>query len=128
MQYISEELKNHDCNIGEKTIVIEGEKVPIFNKSLVITLRNSIHRSQVMVFLATEKIKALPGLSRKLPHYGKYSYLVFDGHEPTNIKKGQWSITESPLIINLRGPGTFFTHGLLPRRKPLIERSLFFSH
>ena len=128
MQYISEELKNHDCNIGEKTIVIEGEKVPIFNKSLVITLRNSIHRSQVMVFLATEKIKALPGLSRKLPHYGKYSYLVFDGHEPTNIKKGQWSITESPLIINLRGPGTSFTHGKLPRRKPLIERSQFFSH
>jgi hypothetical protein len=33
---------------------------------------------------------------RKLPHYGKYSYLLFSGDE--NIKKGIWRIESSPLI------------------------------
>ena len=35
---------------------------------------------------------------RKLPHYGKYSYLAFNGDEPTNIAKGQWPVLNSPLV------------------------------
>ena len=47
-------------------------------------------------------LAALPGLGRKLPHYGKYSYLGFDGTEPTNKVKGQWATTDSPLRLDLR--------------------------
>ncbi len=35
-------------------------------------------------------------VARKIPHYGKYSYLVFDG--ATNVAKGTWSATRSPLL------------------------------
>jgi hypothetical protein len=41
-------------------------------------------------------------MGRKLPHYGKYSYLAFEGDEPTNVVKGQWSSSESPLVVDLR--------------------------
>jgi len=41
---------------------------------------------------------SLPGLARKLPHYGKYSYLVFSGDEPTNVAKGQWPVLGSPMV------------------------------
>ena len=41
---------------------------------------------------------ALPGLARKLPHYGKYSFLGFTGDEPTNNAKGQWGASASPLV------------------------------
>ena len=38
-------------------------------------------------------------LGRKLPHYGGYSYLVFDGE--TNVDKGSWEVTSSPLRLDL---------------------------
>ena len=36
------------------------------------------------------------GVTRKLPHYGKYSYLLFHGER--NVAKGIWEAEESPLI------------------------------
>ncbi len=41
---------------------------------------------------------ALPGLTRKLPHYGKYSYLLFTGSAPDNQTKGQWTSGDSELV------------------------------
>jgi aminopeptidase N len=38
-------------------------------------------------------------LGRKLPHYGGYSYLVFDGE--TNVDKGRWMVSTSPLRLDL---------------------------
>lgn len=40
-------------------------------------------------------------LLRKLPHYGKYSYLVFDSNSGENLAKGQWEVTNSPLTLPL---------------------------
>ena len=42
---------------------------------------------------------ALPGLAGKLPHYGKYSYLVFKGEAPENRVKGQWPVQASRLMV-----------------------------
>ena len=42
---------------------------------------------------------ALPGLARKLPHYGKYSYLAFAGRAPTNRLKGQWPAHDTRLMV-----------------------------
>ncbi|MDE0959240.1 MAG: M20/M25/M40 family metallo-hydrolase [Planctomycetota bacterium] len=46
---------------------------------------------------------AIPGLARKLPHYGKYSYLLFEGDEPTNTAKGEWAAGTSPLSWTAKG-------------------------
>ncbi|WP_295392812.1 M1 family aminopeptidase [uncultured Thiodictyon sp.] len=48
--------------------------------------------------LATDDPAALPGLARKVPHYGKYGYLVFVGAAPDNRVKGQWPSGDSPLV------------------------------
>jgi hypothetical protein len=42
----------------------------------------------------------LEAVVRKLPHYGKYSYLAFLGG--TNVAKGIWEVTASPLIADLK--------------------------
>ncbi|MDX1592844.1 MAG: hypothetical protein R3298_01260, partial [Gammaproteobacteria bacterium] len=59
----------------------------------------------------------------KLPHYGKYSYLAFEGPAPTNVLKGQWNAADSPLRIDLR-PAAERSEPLpplaLPAREPLI--------
>ena len=49
------------------------------------------------------KEAAIPGLARKLPHYGKYSYLLFEGEEPTNVAKGEWETDTSPLSWTAKG-------------------------
>jgi aminopeptidase N len=36
---------------------------------------------------------------QKLPHYGKYSYLVFQGEAPDNRVKGQWPARDSSLKV-----------------------------
>ncbi len=35
-------------------------------------------------------------VATKVPHYGKYSYLIFD--QTTNVEKGTWPVNQSPLI------------------------------
>lgn len=40
--------------------------------------------------------KAIARVARKIPHYGKYSYLVFRGG--VNQAKGTWPVSASPLI------------------------------
>lgn len=49
--------------------------------------------------IASSTAAALPGLARKLPHYGKYGYLAFIGPEPVNRLKGQWPAGESALQV-----------------------------
>lgn len=49
-------------------------------------------------WIGTHVPAAIPGLARKLPHYGKYGYLGFVGDEPTNVTKGQWTPEASPLV------------------------------
>ncbi len=49
----------------------------------------------VSLFLAPAQPPAR-AVARKIPHYGKYSYLVFDGEN--NVLKGTWPPDESPLV------------------------------
>jgi hypothetical protein len=63
--------------------------------SPVLTASN---QGQPLAWLAVSDPAALPGLARKLPHYGKYGYLVFTGKAPENIAKGQWPPGDSALV------------------------------
>jgi len=53
------------------------------------------------VWVASDHPAAIRGLARKLPHYGKYSYVVFEGPQPNNLLKGQWPVRQSPLTVQL---------------------------
>jgi len=63
----------------------------------VLTGRNPGNKELAMLFIAAKSKEALPGLGRKLPHYHKYSYLVFEGDEPANSVKGRWPVLDSPM-------------------------------
>jgi len=66
--------------------------------------------------VSTDLPKALSGLARKLPHYHKYSFLVFTGSEPQNRLKGRWPIESSPMTVAFGGSTK---RGQLKTRKPL---------
>ncbi len=42
--------------------------------------------------------RKLQAVARKIPHYGKYSYLAFRGGQ--NVDKGDWPVDQSPLIVH----------------------------
>ena len=55
---------------------------------------------QDIVLLDARSPDSLDTMLAKLPHYGKYSYLLFNSASGENVAKGQWDVTDSPLILN----------------------------
>ncbi len=94
------------------------------NHSFVITARHPKNPSAVIAFVSADSKDAISGLVRKVPHYGKYSYLVFEGAEPANIAKGEWSSVGSPLDVTL---SSVTTSANLPKRKALATLDPVFS-
>ncbi|MEE9562457.1 MAG: M1 family aminopeptidase, partial [Thermoanaerobaculia bacterium] len=76
---------------------VEGEVMPLAGHTGVLTVRHPGNVEKAIGWIFVDPPAAGPGLGRKLPHYGKYSYLGFEGEEPTNVIKGQWPASDSPL-------------------------------
>ncbi len=66
--------------------------------SLALTLQAG---QQALILLDATTPEALTTLASKIPHYGKYSYVLFNAATGENVAKGQWEVTDSPLSIKL---------------------------
>ena len=108
--------------IGSIGMVEEGEPGDL---SFAFALRHPADPELCLGWVGSGTAAALPGLARKLPHYGKYSYLRFEGDEPTNTLKGQWSAEASPLVWT--APGMRVERGLLPEREALASLAPVFD-
>ena len=60
-------------------------------------------------------------MARKLPHYGKYSYLVFQGNGPANIDRGMCPVLHSPLTLTVDGADQSLPMAELTPRRALIQ-------
>jgi hypothetical protein len=92
----------HGLALGESSVEIDGASMPLAKHALVLTARHPHNIEKAIGFLLADSVAALPGLGRKLPHYGKYSYLGFEGDEAVNVLKGQWQESDSPLAVDVR--------------------------
>jgi membrane-associated protease RseP (regulator of RpoE activity) len=119
-----------DYALDGKTLTVDREAMPLAGHSAVIVRRHPANLEKAIGWIFADGTAALPGLGRKLPHYGKYSYLGFEGDEPVNVLKGQWTATDSPLRLDLR-PNDERTAPVaalvLPVRKALAELPPVFS-
>ena len=84
--------------ISEETVVVQETSYPRAGHTFVLTAENSDGFEKCMVML-TDDYQSLPRLGQLIPHYGKYSFLVFEGAR--NVGKGQWEVTSSPLKVTL---------------------------
>jgi hypothetical protein len=104
--------------------------MPLAGHSAALVRRHPANLEKAVGWIFADGLTALPGLGRKLPHYGKYSYLGFEGDEPANVLKGQWTPTDSPLRVDLRPAadrGASVAALALPARKALAELPPVFS-
>ncbi len=109
----------------EDRVGIAGETLARGERSLVVLARHPDNPEQALAWVAADNLAALPGLGRKLPHYGKYSYLAFAGDAPDNRLKGQWPVPDSPLALALTN--TEVKPAPLAPREPLAAPPPAFS-
>jgi len=123
-------LSQYDVPIDQISIQINKNKIPKEKHTVVFSMKNPGNKDMAILFIASGLAEALPGLGRKLPHYHKYSYLVFEGDEPVNIIKGRWPVLHSPMTAILpdrNGKVVYRVMGTLNRSEPLATLPTVFS-
>jgi hypothetical protein len=103
-------LAAYDVKLLQNNLLIGKTEIWSENHSVVLSGRNPENREMAVMFIGTGLAEALPGLGRKLPHYHKYSYLVFEGNEPVNVVKGRWPVLDSPMTAFIP-----YEDGVLPK-------------
>ncbi len=98
-------------------VTLAGQEHQAGNDTLVLVAHNPDHPQHAVVWFAATAPAAIARYGQRLPHYRKYSYLVFD-RQHSNIIKGQWPPLSSPLSVALES-GAIGTP-VLPPRQPLV--------
>ena len=99
---IIEAMKGYKVSINDTGVSIGQSGIKRKDHSIIFTTRNPDEPDYTLVWVSTDNTAAIPGLGRKLPHYGKYSYLAFEGSEPSIVLKGRWPTVNSPMSITVQ--------------------------
>lgn len=81
--------------ITEDSFSVNGIVYNNQDNALLVTLKNPKNKKKGIAILFAFNPGAIEKLGSKIPHYGKYSYLIFAGGK--NIDKGIFAVTDSPL-------------------------------
>jgi len=114
-------LADQGVVLTDDGLILPAGPFGISGHSLVLAAREA--KGSPLGWIAADAAVALPGLTRKLPHYGKYGYLGFEGPAPDNVLKGQWEVRRSPLSVPVaQADGSQPPKGPAPRapRPPLV--------
>jgi hypothetical protein len=124
------EAAPENLKVGAAHVDLGAERAELAGHSIVAVRRHPASPERAVGWIAVDPAAAFPGMGRKLPHYGKYSYLAFEGDEPVNVIKGQWPATASPLRVDLRPVaerGAPVEAAAFAKREPLAELPAVFS-
>ncbi|MEM7168229.1 MAG: M20/M25/M40 family metallo-hydrolase [Planctomycetota bacterium] len=125
--HFHENLPNVGASFSARGAMFPQQFVPLEGHSFMYVLRNPANPSLSIGWIGGSVEEAIAGLARKLPHYGKYSYLAFSGTEPTNVVKGQWAVADSPMVQDLRGGASLSVSVTPPPREPLAKPGSVFD-
>jgi acetylornithine deacetylase/succinyl-diaminopimelate desuccinylase-like protein len=113
---VTTKLKSQKVSISNNSVELNGKDYSKGEHAVLLTARNKNNIDKTVLWLSSGNSKAIAGLANKLPHYRKYSYLVFSGDAPDNIDKGQWDVLDSPMNRLLDKAGASIKVTLKPRQ------------
>ncbi len=116
-------LEDYDFTASGDEVRIADTPLTAKTHSLAVIGRRMDAPDLALGWLAADTAAAVSGLGRKLPHYGRYSYLGFTGAGPDNVLKGQWPVVDSPMSVQVdQGDGVMLGSALasLAPRQPLV--------
>jgi aminopeptidase N len=111
------QIKKSGIEVKKEGIQIQGQFYPWEDHSFVFTVYRTDQKKGTMTWVITHNKDSIPGLIRKLPHYGKYGYLVFNGTAPDNQNKGIWPSNPEDLQKVFRDGHQRY----LPEQKKLVQ-------
>jgi aminopeptidase N len=115
---VADALKAYGASLDAAAAPYPPAPLPAAQRSLVAAARHPGNPASVVTYLSAASEAAANALARKLPHYGKYSWLVFSGDEAVNQGTGEWPAGDTPLARNLAPDAKPIK---LTPRKPLAE-------
>ena len=98
---VAQGLKAYGASLDAGGLRTANASYEAAGRSLVAGVRHPDNPDAVIFYVAAPSVAAADALARKLPHYGKYSWLVFAGDEATNEATGEWPVGDTPLGRNL---------------------------
>jgi hypothetical protein len=116
LKHLTEPLKDYGVTFDEHQVVVRGEPVAWKDHSFVFTLKRPGGRAGSVTWIVAGSGESVSRLQRKLPHYGKYGYLVFAGPRAENRIKGSWRANETDLVKSFDA-----SNRRLPPRPPLVD-------
>jgi len=93
-----------ELSVSPNGFSIGGTEYGSREDSLFVVLPHPSDKKRVAALFLSQSPEAAAMAARKIPHYGKYSYLVFS--EGTNRAKGMWEATASPTVHEFPPQGT----------------------
>ena len=98
---VAEALAAYGASLDATGLRTASAKYEAAGRSLVAAVRHPHNPNLAVIYVSASSEAAADALARKLPHYGKYSWLVFAGDEATNEATGEWPVGDTPLAVNL---------------------------
>jgi hypothetical protein len=117
-------LAPYGASVGFDGVRIGSESFGRAGHPAALAVRHPDNEDLALLWIGADNPFAILGLARKLPHYHRYSYLVFEGAEPSNIAKGSWTLSDTPMSIHLPGEDGEISRvpmGRLVPRTPLTD-------
>ena len=87
--------------IRPEGFILNGETYNGDGASFFGVFRHPVDKNRTAAIFIPGRLDLATSLSTKIPHYGKYSYLVFK--ETRNLVKGTWTVLDSPLSVKWPG-------------------------
>src|SRR5439155_9572739 len=94
-------LKAYGASLDAAALRTASNAYEAAGRSFVVAVRHPQNPESVIIYVSASSEAAANALARKLPHFGKYSWLVFAGDDATNESTGEWPIGDTPLARNL---------------------------
>lgn len=106
IQTVETSLSKTPYGVDNTQLVLPEGKYPVDSHGFLVAVGYSDGGPKTLLQLSASTAAAILGLIRKIPHYRRYSYLVFEGESLQNLVKGQWSVFDSPLSYRVKPDAT----------------------